>query len=520
MKRIELSWIAKAVIVAGTVIGLAVVGCASTPGQTPQTCDAGETLCGKECIDTVSDPANCGACGTACKPGEVCGVSVCSLTCGVGSTMCGASCLDTNVDAKNCGGCGQACSAGQICAAGKCAAQCPVNQALCIGDGGAISCINPATDTTNCGGCGNVCAAGKVCSAGACGDTCGVNEQLCKAMNNAPYCSAVQTDNNNCGTCGNVCSAGQTCVGGKCTGNCGLNETLCPGGDGGVGYCAKTDTDQANCGACGTICNNGNGEICVNGKCQLQCGQGLTQCGKECVDISNNRDNCGACNAPCPGGKSCFNKMCTVQVIVTALVCGAPSTPAWSTDVQTKLMATGAFSKVDVMACNTTTPTLNQLQAYQSVLAFSDTSFQNAATLGDNLADYVAGGGYAVVAVFANASVALGGKWISQGYNLIQASGQSQPSESLALNILDNSSPLVINVKTLTATSGFKSSGGAVNGGVVVAQWGSGAPLIVRGVKNGRNRAEINLYPPSSTVRNDFWAGDGAIIMKNALIYR
>src|SRR5581483_129615 len=182
--------------------------------------------------------------------------------------------------------------------------------------------------------------------------------------------------------------------------------------------------------------------------------------------------------------------------------------------------ATGAFSKVDVIQCNQTTPTLQTLQLYQSVLAFSDTSFANAATLGDNLADYVTGGGYAVVATFANASVPLAGKWISQGFNLIAASGQTQPNESQALIIVDNSSPLVAGVSTLTASSGYQSTGGVVNGGIVVAKWGDGAPLIVRGVKNGKNRAELNFYPPSSTSRNDFWNGDGATIMKNALLFR
>ena len=63
-------------------------------------------------------------------------------------------------------------------------------------------------------------------------------------------------------------------------------------------------------------------------------------------------------------------------------------------------------------------------------------------------------------------------------------------------------------------------SGTATNGGVVVAEWGSGKPLIVRGVKNGVNHVELNFYPPSSTVRSDFWVGDGATIMKNALLYR
>ncbi len=301
------STLTKVAVTGATLIAAAIIGCSTAPGQTPQSCTAGETLCGKECIDTIADPANCGACATACKPGEVCGAGVCSLTCGAGSTQCGSSCFDTNVDAKNCGACGNSCNSGEICAAGKCAAQCPMAQTLCLGDGGAVSCANTNTETKNCGGCGNVCDPGKVCGGGKCGDTCGAGEMLCKG----PYCAAVSSDNANCGSCGNVCTAGQTCVAGKCSGNCGLKETLCSGQDGGAGYCAKTDTDQANCGACGTVCNNGNGEICVAGKCILQCGAGLTQCGKQCIDLKSDRDNCSQCGKPCGGGLLCVGGACS-----------------------------------------------------------------------------------------------------------------------------------------------------------------------------------------------------------------
>jgi hypothetical protein len=270
---------------------------------------------------------------------------------------------------------------------------------------------------------------------------------------------------------------------------------------------------------------SGTHEACVAGACNSQCAPPQQLCTPEagaayCASTITDNANCGACGASCPQNKPvCSGGVCTDGKKISAMLCGATQ-QAWLGDVQTKLLATNAFTAVDVVNCGSSTPTLAQMQGYQSILAFSDSGFQNAATLGDNLADFVAGGGYAVVAVFANASVPLSGKWSSQGYNLINPAGQDQPSESGALKILDLSSPLVAGVSTLTATAGYKSTGLATNGGIVVAQWGGGAPLIVRGVKNNRNRAEINFYPPSSGARNDFWVGDGAIIMKNALTYR
>ena len=268
----------------------------------------------------------------------------------------------------------------------------------------------------------------------------------------------------------------QFCSSGACASQCAVTQTLCTP-DGGTPYCADTLSDNVNCGTCGNVCPTTK-PLCLGGAC-----------------------NNGS---------------------VRVLVCGAPGGGAtWTTDVQSKLQATGAFATVDVLACNTTTPSVATLQGYQSVLVFSDTSFADTTTLGNNLATYQAGGGYVVVATFANASVVLGGTWASGGYNLITTGSQQEPTEASALIILDNTSPLVTGVKTLTATSGYQASAGTVaNGGVAVAEWGGGTPLIVKGVKNGFNRAELNFYPPSSTVRSDFWVGDGATIMKNALLYR
>jgi hypothetical protein len=63
------------------------------------------------------------------------------------------------------------------------------------------------------------------------------------------------------------------------------------------------------------------------------------------------------------------------------------------------------------------------------------------------------------------------------------------------ITIDEPTSPLVIGVTCLRAQSSFQSAGGAINGGVVVARWSLGGVLIVRGVKDGRKYAAINMYP-------------------------
>ncbi|MBI4705556.1 MAG: SUMF1/EgtB/PvdO family nonheme iron enzyme [Deltaproteobacteria bacterium] len=40
-------------------------------------CGGGTTKCGNKCVDTQTDPANCGACGVACAPGNICSAGQC-----------------------------------------------------------------------------------------------------------------------------------------------------------------------------------------------------------------------------------------------------------------------------------------------------------------------------------------------------------------------------------------------------------------------------------------------------------
>jgi hypothetical protein len=85
-------------------------------------CNGGETLCGALCVVTMTDVANCGACGVACLPGERCDGGKCmgTLTCPPTTMNCGNRCINTLIDLKNCGACGTACSPGQVCRLGLC----------------------------------------------------------------------------------------------------------------------------------------------------------------------------------------------------------------------------------------------------------------------------------------------------------------------------------------------------------------------------------------------------------------
>jgi hypothetical protein len=76
-----------------------------------------------EGFELQADPDNCGECFWACDAAQVCDLGQCAAGCGGGRTDCGRACLDTSEDLANCGGCGQVCErahAGERCSAGQC----------------------------------------------------------------------------------------------------------------------------------------------------------------------------------------------------------------------------------------------------------------------------------------------------------------------------------------------------------------------------------------------------------------
>jgi hypothetical protein len=149
-------------------------------------CGAGQT-CVRDamtsefvCVNTMTDPNNCGMVGRRCAMGESCmaGMCVCGSTggaCATGESCCAGACVDTSGDdPANCGGCGTTCAGGTSCQSGMC---------VC-GTGPTARACAPATMT----------ALGELCCAGGC----------------------VAQDGMNCGSCGATCdtAAGEDCING------------------------------------------------------------------------------------------------------------------------------------------------------------------------------------------------------------------------------------------------------------------------------------------------------------------
>jgi hypothetical protein len=128
-------------------------------------------------------------------------------------------------------------------------------------------------------------------------------------------CRNLLTDEKNCGSCGHQCAAGKICRNGHCK----AVPATCIDGIQNEG---ETDVDCGgpNCAGCAngkaclidTDCQSGH---CVSNVCR-QCGEGLTNCGGNCVDIQTDVDNCGGCSQVCfveHGIASCVSGTCQVE---------------------------------------------------------------------------------------------------------------------------------------------------------------------------------------------------------------
>ena len=163
------------------------------------------------CTDTMSDPAHCGSCSTACAQGQVCDLGLCKApvtSCASPQVVCNGVCADLTSTA-HCGACDNACVSGQSCSAGACV--CPGVQTACNG-----ACVDTKTNNDDCGGCNMPCGTGQTCAAGVCG--CPAGQTLCSGV-----CVDVKQSEANCGACGNACPMGQTCSGGACVSGAGAD---------------------------------------------------------------------------------------------------------------------------------------------------------------------------------------------------------------------------------------------------------------------------------------------------------
>lgn len=184
----------------------------------------GQTRCGPECVNLVTDRDNCGTCrnvcpaGTACARcrGAACASEPVARCCRNGLTNCGGACRDLQTDEANCGVCGNACGPNQTCCAG--------------------TCLNLRTNAANCGVCGNACAVGTQSCSPCSGPDCNGKAVARCCPNGRSNCGGtcrdLQTDPAACGSCKLSCPPGRACVDGNCAaGPCTAANDFCANSD-------------------------------------------------------------------------------------------------------------------------------------------------------------------------------------------------------------------------------------------------------------------------------------------------
>lgn len=210
-------------------------------------CPAGLTACGPgqcsdaECVDTQTDFFNCGTCGTVCnnRPPDLelkehvdwgCAKGACQVVCAANWGECNDDpedgCETSLTTNENCGACGKACKTGEVCSQKRCVCDptqtncCDPGQVLCDG-----KCVDVGSNPDHCGACGNKCpgapldGGGNVqvtCVQGKCGFACDSGYADCN-KDLSDGCEAwLRFDANHCGACGTACSHDQPCVEGVC----------------------------------------------------------------------------------------------------------------------------------------------------------------------------------------------------------------------------------------------------------------------------------------------------------------
>jgi len=121
------------------IVGAYPPGCCNTPNQ---------LNCSGTCVDFLTDPANCGACGNDCGEGYHCDEGECRITCSEDTFDCEGVCVDLHSDRNNCGVCGNACNDHSACIDSACWECFGPHDVICDN-----TCVDLGSNPHHCGGC-------------------------------------------------------------------------------------------------------------------------------------------------------------------------------------------------------------------------------------------------------------------------------------------------------------------------------------------------------------------------------
>jgi YVTN family beta-propeller protein len=196
---------------------------------------------------------------------------------------------------------------------------------------------------------------------------------------------------------------------------------------------------------------------------------------------------------------------CQLKVLVVYSGYSAP------VKFQSEIQHQPNVAAVDLFDAGNGTPTLAQLQKYDIVVPCSYLNFQDADTLGNNLADYVDGGGVVVQYGLSHNGPAsasgINGRWVSGNYNPYYYSHDRLFDEPFTLGNFNAAHPLMAGVTALN--SNFANIVAPV-GSTEVAQmnnylYNNASLIAVRQVSGGHTTVGVTGYVGDNAMQSGDW---------------
>lgn len=192
---------------------------------------------------------------------------------------------------------------------------------------------------------------------------------------------------------------------------------------------------------------------------------------------------------------------CTFQVLIIYSDSGLP------TQLQSEILAEPNVVAVDLFDAMVGTPTLAELQQYDIVVPFSNFPFVDADTLGNNLADYVDGGGIVVQHGFSfigpGSPDGINGRWTSGNYNPYDYS-QNFVFNPFTLGTFNGGHPLMAGVTSLN--SEYQNIVTPAAGATEVAATNFATSLVAfRPVSGGHTTVGVTAYVGFEATQSGDW---------------
>jgi len=193
---------------------------------------------------------------------------------------------------------------------------------------------------------------------------------------------------------------------------------------------------------------------------------------------------------------------CQLRVLIAHSDFVAPSM------LQSQILAEPGVTQVDFFDARVGTPTLAQLQQYQIVVPFSNDQFLDSITLGNNLADYVDGGGvvvqYGESFVGPSAGHGINGRWFNENYYSYLYSFNQVQNIPFALGTFNAGHPLMAGVSTLN--SNYQNIVTLAPQATEVAAASNGNSLVAyRPINGGHTTVGVTAYIGAYATQSGDW---------------